>query len=173
MSLVFLPLTGGNWIYDGQNTPGNIMLSWNLYIFVHLLLPVTMWVLHQVERGVWGVPHFCGALVSQNTFLKRSREGWTMGRNDVEIEGFSTFVSVKLGRGGERGGGWLWQIKGPKKQLITLITEHEIKRRREKKKLCEFIRWYWLSHWHRNMNNMANNREAAVNSMRSDQIHFC
>lgn len=70
---------------------------------------------------------------SRQTFLKCSREGWTIWRNDVERERFSTFVSVKLGHGGARGGGWLWQIKGPKKQLITLITEHEIKRRREKK----------------------------------------
>lgn len=172
MSLVFLPLTGGNWIYDGQNTPGNIMLSWNLYIFVHLLLPVTTWALHQVERGVWGVPHFCGALVSRKTFLKRSREGRTVGRNDVEIERFSTFVSVKLGRGGARGGGWLWQIKGPKKQLITLITEHGIKRRREKKTVWVYTVVLVIP-LTRNMNNMANNREAAVNSMRSDQIHFC
>lgn len=172
MSLVFLPLTGGNWIYDGQNTPGNTMLSWNLYIFVHLLLPVTTWALHQVERSVWGVPHFCGALVSRNTFLKRSREGWTVGRNDVERERFSTFVSLKLGRGGERGGGWLWQIKGPNKQLITLITEHEIKRGREKKTVWVY-KVVLVIPLTRNMSNMANNREAAVNSMRSDQIHLC
>lgn len=128
MTFVFLLLTGGNWIRDGQSRQGNRVLFWNLYIFVHLLLPVML--ANAPSSWPWCLRSTTclSYLAFWNTFLKC----WTMGRKQAWGKCFFGLDSIKLNHMGGREYGWLtlsdqsppFKNKRKNKQLITLMRSN-------------------------------------------------